>query len=235
MGFRFKQFEIQHDRSTFKTGTDAVLLGAWTAVPPHCKRILDIGSGCGIIALMFAQRSNALITGVDIDKQSVEESVENADNSLWKDRVEFVNSSIQDFCTVERKHTFDLVVSNPPFFVNSLKSPEYKRNIGRHTDTLSFEELISAVDYCLSSFGLFSVIIPVASKDTIQQLCKNRGLFCEKILQIQPTETKSANRVMMLFSREEKELLIENLIIRNQSMHYTQPYKLLTKDFYLDF
>jgi tRNA1Val (adenine37-N6)-methyltransferase len=233
--FKFKQFEIQHDRSTFKTGTDAVLLGAWTSVPYSCKRILDIGSGCGVISLMLAQRSNALITGVDIDKQSVEESVENANNSLWKDRIKFINSSIQNFCTPENKHIFDLIVSNPPFFVNSLKSPVYERNICRHTDTLSFEELILSVDYCLSSTGLFSVIIPAASKDTLLQLCKKQGLFCVKILQIQPTENKSVNRVIMLFSKEEKELIIENITLRNASMEYTQAYKILTREFYLHF
>ena len=233
--FRFKQFEINHDKSTLKMGTDAVLLGAWTPIPEKCHHILDIGSGCGVITLMLAQRSNANVMGVDIDKLSVDEAIENANKSPYKNRIEFINMSIQDFCTSQRKNNFDLIVSNPPFFVDSLKSPVYKRNIGRHTDTLPFEELILAVNYCLSSFGLFAIIIPLTTKDIIQTLCKNQGLFCTNILQIQPLENKPVNRVIMLFSREEKSLQIENLIIRDADMKYTHSYQLLTKDFYLKF
>jgi tRNA1Val (adenine37-N6)-methyltransferase len=232
--FRFKQFEINHDKSTFKVGTDAVLLGAWTPIPMPCKHILDIGCGCGVIALMLAQRSNAQITGVDIDKQSVEEAAENANKSLWKDRINFINLSIQDFCTAEHKNNFDLIVSNPPFFVDSLKSPVYKRNISRHTDTLPFEELIFSVDYCLSSSGGFAIIIPLSAKDAILTLCKHKGLFCTNILQIQPLENKPVNRVILLFSRKEKELHTENLIIRNATAECTEMYRFLTKDFYLD-
>lgn len=126
--FRFKQFEINHEKSTLKVGTDAVLLGAWTPIPAPCGRILDIGSGCGVITLMLAQRSNAQITGVDIDKPSIEEAAENANNSLWKNRINFINCSIQDFCTAEHQNNFDLIVSNPPFFVDSLKSPVHSRS-----------------------------------------------------------------------------------------------------------
>ena len=231
--FQFKQFAINHDKSTIKVGTDAVLLGAWTPIAPECEHVLDIGSGCGVITLMLAQRSNAYITGIDIDKQSVEEAVENANKSPFANRVDFINLPIQDFCISENKNKFDLIVSNPPFFVNSLKSPVYKRNIGRHTDTLSFEELILAVNYCLSSLGLFAVIIPIAAKENIENLCEKQGLFCKNILQIQPLENKPANRAILLFSREEKELQTENLIIRDTSTKYTIAYQSLTKNFYL--
>ena len=233
--FRFKQFEIKHDKSTFKVGTDAVLLGAWTPIPSPCTHILDVGCGCGIIALMLAQRSNAQILGVDIDENSVKEAVENAKNTTWKDRIKFVNQSIQHFCTPEHKNRFDLIVSNPPFFVNSLKSPVYERNIGRHTDTLPFEELILSVNHCLSSSGLFAVILPATAKDSIQTLCKSQNLHCTNMLQIQPTGNKPVNRVILLFSREEKELQTENLTIKNASMDYTKAYRLLTKNFYLSF
>jgi len=233
--FQFKQFAIKHVQSAFKVGTDAVLLGAWVPIPSPCEHILDIGSGCGIISLMLAQRSNAQIIGIDIDKLSVEEAIENANNSQWKNRIKFINSSIQSFCTPEYQNKFDLIVSNPPFFVNSLKSPIYKRNISRHTGTLPFEELILSVDYCLSFSGQFAIIIPDTEKDRIQLLCKNQGLFCTKILQIQPIENKAVNRIILLFSRKEKPLQIENISIRNTNKEYTLPYQLLTKGFYLNF
>ncbi len=233
--FKFKQFEIKHDKSTLKVGTDAVLLGAWIPISNTCENILDIGSGCGIITLMLAQRSNAIITGVDIDKDSTKEATENADNSPWKDRINFQNISIQNFCISQYKNSYDLIVSNPPFFVNSLKSPTHKRNISRHTDTLSFEDLISTASYCLSPGGLFALIVPSIAKEIIQEKAKNQGLFCIKVLLIQPFEHKPANRVIMLFSREEQSLQTENLIIRNASMEYASAYRSLTKDFYLDF
>ena len=232
--FQFKQFAIKHDKSTIKVGTDAVLLGAYAPIPEKCSNILDIGSGCGVITLMLAQRSLAHITGIDIDKSSVEQSIENANNSPYSNRIKFVNISIQDFCTSGNKNNFDLIVSNPPFFVGSLKSPVHKRNISRHTDTLPFEELIFSVNYCLSSTGFFAIIIPHTTKNTIENLCKNQSLFCSNILYIKPFENKYVNRVIMIFSREEKKLQSENLIIRDLSMKYTNQYRLLTEDFYLN-
>jgi tRNA1Val (adenine37-N6)-methyltransferase len=233
--FQFKRFRIEHDKSTFKVGTDAVLLGAWVLVPSLCKHILDIGSGCGVVSLMLAQRSDARIIGIDIDRHSVEEATENANNSPWRDRIKFINTSIQNFYTIEHKNKFDLIVSNPPFFVNSLKSPMYKRNISRHTDRLPFNELILSIDYCLSPSGLFAIIIPTTEKDTIQMLCENQGLFCTNVLQIKPIENKEVNRIILLFSRNKEFLHIENISIRNTNKEYTQSYQLLTKDFYLNF
>jgi tRNA1Val (adenine37-N6)-methyltransferase len=233
--FQFKQFEIAHDKSAFKVGTDAVLLGAWVPIPYECKHILDIGSGCGIVTLMLAQRSKASITGVDIDENSVNEAMENADKSLWKDRMNFINTSIQNFCVPEHKHVFDLIVSNPPFFVNSLKSPVHRRNISRHTDRLPFEDLILAVKYCLSASGLFAIIIPSTVTKMIKEACKVQGLFCTAILEIQSGEHKPVNRNILLFSQEEKQLSFHHLTIRNSSNEYTNEYRLLTKDFYLGF
>jgi tRNA1Val (adenine37-N6)-methyltransferase len=233
--FRFKQFEIAHDKSTLKVGTDSVLLGAWVPISEKCKYILDIGSGCGILALMLAQRSNAIITGIDIDKNSVEESLENASKSPWKNRINFTHISVQNFCIPERKHVFDLIVSNPPVFVNSLKSPVHTRNISRHTDTLSFEDLITSVNYCLSTSGTFAIIIPATISKIIQEQCKRQGLFCSAILQVHPFEHKPANRNILLFSQRKQQQHVQNLIIRNSSNEYTNAYRLLTKDFHLNF
>jgi tRNA1Val (adenine37-N6)-methyltransferase len=233
--FRFKQFEIAHDKSAFKIGTDAVLLGSWTPIPENCKYILDIGSGCGIVSFMLAQRSNAAVTGIDIDESSVEEATENANKSPWKNRINFRHISVQNFCTLKYTPVFDLIVSNPPFFVNSLKSPVPARNISRHTDTLSFEDLILSVNHCLSIAGLFAIIIPVTITETVQEQCKNQRLYCTAILEVFPTEYKPANRNILLFAREEKQKQIQKLVVRNPFNEYTNTYRLLTKEFHLNF
>ena len=233
--FQFKQFSISHHRSTMKVGTDAVLLGSWVAVNEDCRQILDIGCGCGIIALMLAQRSNATITGIDIDKSSIDEAAENAQNSPWKERINFQNISVQDFCIPQNKNNFDLIVSNPPFFEKSLKSPIEKRNLSRHTDTLSFEELIVSADYCLSQKGHFAVIIPAESSQKIENLAFSHGLFCFQKMKIHAYPNQPANRTMLVFSRQEAQIQIEMLIIRDADNSYTDGYRELAKWFYLQF
>jgi tRNA1Val (adenine37-N6)-methyltransferase len=230
--FRFKQFEIAHTKSAFKVGTDAVLLGAWTSIPVDCKKILDIGSGCGVISLMLAQRSEASITGVDIDSASVEEATENADRSQWKNRLHFVHTSVQDFCTSEQRKQFDLIVSNPPFFSNSLKSPVPLRNLSRHTDALSFEDLVLSVDYCLSDDGSFAIILPVSASEIMQNLCRDQQLFCIHRLSIRPLLSKPVHRTLMLFSRKEHPSKEETLVLRETPSVRTDAYRTLTKEFY---
>lgn len=233
--FRFKQFSVNHNRSTMKVGTDAVLLGAWTPIVKDCKQILEIGCGCGVISLMLAQRSLAIITGIDVDKSSVEEAIQNADNSSWAKRIIFQHISAQEFCSPENKQRFDLIVSNPPFFENSLKSPFEKRNLSRHTDTLSLEELAFSVDYCLSETGYFAIILPVVNSGKIMKLCKRHNLFCNNILNIQPFSSKPINRLILFFSHQKHTLKTENLSIRSLNGNYSEDYKQLTKDFYLQF
>jgi len=232
--FKFKQFEIQHNRSSMKVGTDAVLLGAWAAVD-NASRVLDIGSGSGVVALMLAQRTEAQIVGVDIDLPSVEEAARNAENSAWKNRVQFCCTSIQQFCEEKNKNAFDLIVSNPPFFVNSLKSPTEGKNRSRHTDTLSFNDLVHCVLHCLSENGSFAVILPCIYGEQMENLCTQNQLFCYRKLQIFPKEGKNSNRLLLQFKRKRQPSNTENLTIRNINDTYTETYKELTKDFYLNF
>ena len=232
--FRFKQFEIQHNKSSMKVGTDAVLLGAWAEIE-HVSHILDIGSGSGVVSLMMAQRTSAQIVGVDIDASSVEESLLNAENSLWKNRIQFHCTTIQQFCEEKNKQAFDLIVSNPPFFVNSLKSPVENRNRSRHTDILSFNDLVSAVLHCLKENGSFAVILPFIYGQQMEMLCEQNQLFCYRKLWIRPKEGKNVNRVLLQFKRKKEFLLQENLTIRNADESYTNAYKELTKGFYLQF
>jgi len=232
--FQFKQFVIQHDRSSMKVGTDAVLLGAWAEVEGK-SRILDIGSGSGILSLMMAQRTSAQIVGVDMDFPSVEEAILNAENSVWGQRIQFQHTSIQQFCVEANRSSFDLIISNPPFFVNSLKSPLDRRNHSRHTDTLSFEELVRSVLYCLTENGSFAVILPYISYEQMENQCRQSQLFCYRKLWIRPKEGKKINRVLLQFKQRKNTPFIEDkeLVIRNTNNNYTNDYKILTKDFYL--
>jgi tRNA1Val (adenine37-N6)-methyltransferase len=153
--FRFKQFSVDDSKCAMKVGTDAVLLGAWADVT-CAETILDIGTGCGLIALMAAQRSNAHITAIDIDESTTLQSKENFLSSPWHDRLEAIH--IEQF---QPDYLFDLIICNPPFFKNALKTPFHERNLARHNDSLSFESLVSHVNILLSENGKFFFILPV--------------------------------------------------------------------------
>ncbi|MFM2293328.1 MAG: hypothetical protein RIS29_3141, partial [Bacteroidota bacterium] len=140
--FRFKQFTVFHDRCAMKVGIDGVLLGCWTNVA-DTSMVLDIGTGTGLIALMIAQRTDAHIDAIDIDEGAFEQAMINVQASPWSSRLNVVLSSLQDFVSDKK---YDLIVSNPPYFINSLKNPDEQRTTARHTDSLTHEELI---DQCI--------------------------------------------------------------------------------------
>ena len=230
--FKFKQFIIQQESCAMKVGTDGVLLGAWASVD-NPNKILDIGTGTGLISLMLAQRFNANITAIDIDKDSHLQSAENFTNSKWTDILSSENISLQEFaqgCDTK----FDLIVSNPPFFVNSLKSNDEKRTKARHTDTLPFSDLVSNVNYLLSTNGVFCVIIPTESDEKFCNIAIQNNLFCSRKTVVRPTSEKKAKRVMLEFSRIKQETIFNELIIEISRHIYTKDYIYLTKEFYLN-
>jgi len=226
--FHFKQFSVSHSQSTMKVGTDAVLLGAWMPLPENCKTILEIGSGCGVIALMLAQRTNANITGIDIDKESVIEAKKNAENSPWKNNVQFYHENVQFFAQTNIEK-FDVIVSNPPFFENSLKSPNRNKNISKHTDMLSFENLAGAVNILLSNTGCFGVILPMNCVEKFEKIMFFFHLYIIKKKLIYPTPAKKANRMLMLFERKPAACQEEKLTIRENG--YTSEYLELVKEY----
>jgi len=213
-----------------KVGTDAVLLGAWMPLPDNCSNILEIGSGCGVISLMLAQRTEAEILGIDIDEQSVKEAKKNAENSPWKNNVQFLNESVQNFVQ-KTTQKFDIIVSNPPFFENSLKSPETSKNISKHNDTLNLETLISTVDTLLADSGRFGVILPLVAAEKIEILAQNYRLYATKKTHIYPVPTKNANRLLMLFERKKNDCEEDKLTLRDKG--YTNEYKQLVKEYLL--
>jgi tRNA1Val (adenine37-N6)-methyltransferase len=230
--FEFKQFKIHQDRCAFKVGTDGVLLGAVADVS-GAKRILDIGSGTGLIAIMLAQRCHALITALEPDKESFQQLSENVNACKWKDRICAVNSWIQDF---QVDHNFDLIVSNPPYFINSIKNPDSWKSGARHNDTLLHDDLLSGVSRLMGSDGKLQVIMPFAEGNVLVAEAAGYGLYLNKVLKIRPLPTSGIKRMILTFSRNRVNLSEKFLTIEHGKRHeFTDEYRALTKDFYLKF
>lgn len=215
-----------------KVGTDGVLLGAWSKSVED--KILDIGTGTGLVALMLAQRTQtALIDAIEIDEAASKEAQENFNNSNWKERLVSINSSLQDFHSQKK---YNLIISNPPFFINATKAPETTRNNARHTDTLSFNELIKAVKRLLTNDGIFSLILPVNEAEQFIKMAFEAQLYLNRKCLVKPNPTKAVKRVIMEFSFNETIIIEEELTIETEKRHiYTEEYITLTKDFYLKF
>ncbi len=232
--FKFKKFSVSDDSSAMKIGTDAVLLGAWTDVS-NANKILDIGSGSGIIAMMLAQRTKAKIEGVEIDEKSYLQAEKNVENSNWQNRIKFFHKSFQEFYK-NTKTKYDLIVSNPPYFSNSLKTPIQSRTIARHNDLLSYEEIIIGVKKILKQDGKFYLILPATESKIFIDRALIESLYCSEMLLVKDKNDKPIKRILMKFellrhSQNKK----DELIIRNNDGSFTQEYKNLTSDFYLKF
>lgn len=233
--FTFKQFSIQQDRCAMKVGTDGVLLGAWTPLYNEPYSVLDIGSGTGLIALMIAQRSFAeQIDAIEIDDNAFSQCFENFEASPWMDRLYAYHSSLEDF-TEEffEEITYDLIVSNPPFYSENYKSGNEQRDAARFTDSLPFEQLIACTEGLLSEDGIFSTIIPYKEEQAFIELASEYGLYPFKICRVQGSPNAEIKRSLIAMTRIPAEITFENLIIELERHQYTDEYKELTKDFYL--
>ncbi len=230
--FQFKKFSIQQNNTAMKVGTDGVLLGAWTTIKEG--NVLDIGSGTGLIAIMIAQRSKtAIIDAVELETDACQEAKVNSENCNWSSRIAIHHTTIQDYYPPKK---YDLIVSNPPFFINSTKATNSERNSARHTDGLPFIDLIEAVLRLLKSSGLFSLILPLLEAERFIDLAKEQELFLNKKWLVKPTSTKPVKRVLMEFSLTIQPVFHKELIIETATRHqYTKDYISLTKDFYLKF
>ncbi|RWX03550.1 tRNA1(Val) (adenine(37)-N6)-methyltransferase [Flavobacterium cerinum] len=231
--FQFKQFSVNQDKCAMKVGTDGVLLGAWSPLENIPYSILDIGTGTGVIALMLAQRSNAeQIDAMEIDDDAYEQAVDNFENSPWGDRLFCYHAGLDEFME-EPEDEYDLIVSNPPFYTEDYTSGDEQRDKARFTASLPFEDLIEAADLLLSENGIFCVIIPFKEEDSFIALAKEFDLFPFKITRVKGTPTSEIKRSMIAFSRNKREIIIDELIIETARHEYTSEYIALTKDFYL--
>ena len=234
--FKFKEFTIHQDKTAMKVGTDGVLLGAWCSVDDYPDTILDIGSGTGVISLMIAQRSDAMtIDAVEVDENAYEQTVENFEKSDWGDRLYCYNATFNEFADEigEEEETYDLIVSNPPFYTDDFETEDDARNKARFTSSLSFEELIRGVSKILSENGVFSVVVPFKEEESFINLTKEKKLFLNRICRVKGKVTSEIKRSLMEFSFIEKVIEEKILVIEIERHKYTEDYINLTREFYL--
>lgn len=236
--FRFKQFDVHDAHCAMKVGTDGVLLGAWADVAAD-SRILDVGTGTGLIALMAAQRSNAHIVAVDIAADAVAEARRNVSIAPWTERIEVVEG---DICTlVKEQHQalarpFDHIVSNPPYFTGALLSADAERNLARHAASLSFGSLIAVAGRLLRADGRLSVILPTDEAASFRREAYGQ-LWLTRLVDIITREGDEPKRTMMEFmlTGEPRMPRCTTLVLHRSDGVYSDDYRNLTQDFYIKF
>jgi len=236
--FKLKQFTIKQDKCAMKIGTDGILLGAWTSTKQEPNSILDVGTGTGVIALQLAQKTNAsTIDAIEIEEAAYEQCTENFENSPWADRLFCYHASFQEFASElaqeEPQTTYDLIVSNPPFYSENYKSKNDSRSIARFNDALPFQHLLICVAHLLSENGIFSTIIPYKEKAAFLSLAATQGLFLKRCCLVKGREELPLKRVLLEFSFQKCEVITEALTLEIDRHKYTQAYTNLVKDFYL--
>ena len=232
--FRFKQFTIQQEHVAMKVGTDGVLLGAWASVPGPGSRVLDVGTGTGLIALMMAQRTRDVwVDAIEIDPSSARQANENIQNSPWKDRMKCIHSSFQDYAS-QCKYQYDLIICNPPFFSASTKAPSKEKNLARHDDSLSLKDIFKGSVSMMKEMTIISLIVPVDKAEQALDLIFEHQMHCKRRTRIIPAPGKSTNRVLLEFSSIPGKCHEDDLTIETGKRHrYSDKYKRLTDGFYL--
>lgn len=222
--FRFKQFTIEQDECAMKVGTDGVLLGAWAR---GGSRVLDVGTGTGIIALMMAQRyPDAHILGIDIDEGAVRQATTNVLSSPFSSRIRIQQTTFQDMDD-SFAGCFDAIVSNPPFFIDSLAAPDEQRHLARHTATLTYAELMQTAWRLLSDDGELSVVVPFDYRQRMEDEAIFVGFFPNRVCAVKTTDRKPAKRFLLSFRKHPCPCEKEQLTIGSEA------YRQLTGDFYL--
>ena len=231
--FQFKQFTVWHDKCAMKVGTDGVLLGAWATID-MCTNVLDVGTGTGLIAMMIAQRnSNTIIDAIDIDECACGQAVGNIKASSFGDRISVIHKPFLEY-KAEKK--YDLIISNPPYFVNSLKSPDQKRSEARHNDSLPLKQLIEHAAAMLSENGLISLILPMQLSEDIDFIISTHRLFAVRRTEVVSIEGLQPKRFLIEISPKapaEYRQTTGALTLETIDRRRTQQYEELMKDFYL--
>ncbi len=226
--FQFKHFQVQQEHAALKVGTDSMVLGSlchWE----NPKRLLDIGTGTGVLALMCAQRFDFReIIGLEISKQAILDAQLNARNNPFSPHISIVNQAIQEYFPEEQ---FDAIISNPPFFENSQKNPDEHKSLARHTASLSFPELIQSIARLLSPEGKAWLIVPFESKDNLTALAGKNGLYISDLVEISGKPGK-LTRAVLAFEKQPVTTKLYSLCIRTETGSYSEAYKVLTKEFH---
>lgn len=223
--FRFKQFTVHQDKSAMKVCTDACLFGAWVASKTSAEKMLDIGAGTGLLSLMLAQKSVARIEAVEIDEHAFGQSQENFNASPWRERLKVFHSPVQAF----NNGKYDLIISNPPFYSNDLKSADSKRNLAFHSEALSLEDLMVSVKQLLAEPGSFAILLPFHRATYFENLAAKHGLYLHEKVLVKQTPAHDYFRVMYLLSNigMPREAYQSEIVINDKL------FKELLKDYYL--
>lgn len=228
--FRFKKFSLEHQQSAQKIGTDSVLLATWIDIPPP-KKILDIGSGCGLISFILAQRfPDAEVLGIEIDQASYLESLENLKSFPWRQRVNFIQG---DFLQCKfQNQSFDLIISNPPFFKNSFLSGDAKRDIARHEFSLPHLPLLEKCKSLLVENGTLALVLPTEESEALMDV----GILnCNRLSQLKNKPKTSVKRHLTEWNLHKSERNTDIFVLRDEFGNYSKAYKKLGKDYYLNF
>lgn len=229
-GFTFKQFEINHEACAMKVGTDGVLLGAWCACH-SARRIADVGAGTGLIALMCAQRNaSATIDAIEIDHSAAECARENIARSAWSDRIRVIETAIQNYTSEER---YDLLVSNPPYFSETLQSPDASRAVARHNCSLPHRDLIAAAKRLLTDDGRLSLILPTDEARRFAMQAVAAGLHLRRRCDVATKRGAAPKRTMSEWSLASGESKYELLTLAADDGSRSEEYRQLTEEFYL--
>ena len=231
--FQFKQFAIEQDQCAMKVSLDACLLGAMVQVA-NCQRILDIGTGTGLLSLMAAQRCPAQIDAIEIDDRACQQAQVNIHNSPFAKRITLHQGAIQDF---KPEQKYDAIICNPPFFSKQLKNPDPQRNLARHNDSLSFHQLCECIVFCLTPTGQATLLLPVSEFDNFMQYATAQKLQLRAATLIRARADKAANRVIFAISKhtgsEQTAIHSDLCIYEDASNHYTATFKKWLQPYYL--
>jgi tRNA1Val (adenine37-N6)-methyltransferase len=234
--FKFKKFSVYQDQCLMKLGTDSVLLGAWTSsIGP--EKVLDIGTGTGVIALIIAQNNpEAIVDGIEIDADSAAQAEMNFNQSPFKSRLKVIHDAIQSYSEIH-DGIYDLLVCNPPFFTGGTLSEVNGRNAARHTVKLPHAELIHAARKLLHEEGRLNLILPYIEGLRFEELAKSYGFYAKKITEVITRPNKPIERLLMSFSKQEGVIEKDSITIQKDSPlrnDWSEEYKSLTQDFYLN-
>lgn len=234
-GFTFKQFFVTHDRCAMKVGTDGVLLGAWASVE-KARKVLDIGCGSGLIALMIAQRSapEVEIDGVELEPEAAQQASSNAAQSPWAERVHIYAQDVHQFAE-SHPHQYDLIVSNPPYFAPAVACRDEARDTARYTGSLTHDALLNCAEKLITKEGIFCVVLPHDLGEELARLAVQQDWFVHCQVDIRDRPGKPLHRMLLTLSRQPAETQYQHLDLRQSEGVYSPEFCALISEFYLNY